>query len=150
MEDNKRGGKREGAGRKKGSLNLIKQELRENIDAESLIKIQEEAAKTGRVPYKDKDGNERSREIRPKDQLDAGQSLLRKVLPDLRSDDITIHDNKLNINLTIGHGGFLMPPDTPVLKKENGISLKWDLDKKAYVPVKEVLTDGAKLEEYNA
>ncbi|EKD51866.1 MAG: hypothetical protein ACD_62C00169G0009 [uncultured bacterium] len=72
-----KGGHREGAGRKKGSANLLTQKLREQINAPRLIRLLQEIA-DGTV-----EGGASVAE-----RKDAAIALLRKVLPDCRTEDV--------------------------------------------------------------
>ena len=71
-----RGGSREGAGRKKGAANLLTQELREQIDAQKLIRFLQDVA----------DGKIEGSSIN--ERKDAAVALIKKVLPDCRQMDI--------------------------------------------------------------
>lgn len=70
------GGKRENAGRKKGAVNLLTQELREKINALHLIKFLQELAE-GKIV-----GSTIS------ERKEAAVSLLKKVLPDMSQQKI--------------------------------------------------------------
>lgn len=82
-----RGGTRKGAGRKPGVPNQITQDLRENIDAEALLGVLEEAALRGRLP-KHEEKKTVYREISTKEQIDAITTLVKKVVPDRKAQEI--------------------------------------------------------------
>lgn len=71
-----RGGKRDGAGRKKGTSNLLTKELREKINAESLIDFLQSLAegKIGGASISER--------------KEAAVALLKKVLPDIHKNEV--------------------------------------------------------------
>jgi len=71
-----RGGKREGAGRKKGASNLFTQELRDGINAPKLIVFLQDVAE-GKI----KDATTTQR-------IQAATVLLKKIMPDSKQIDI--------------------------------------------------------------
>jgi hypothetical protein len=66
------GGKRDGAGRKPGSKNLLTRSLKEKIDTESLIQFLQDLA-LGNI-----------KEAKISERKDAAIALLKKVLPDTK------------------------------------------------------------------
>ena len=73
-----KGGFREGAGRKKGTPNLLTRELREKINAVKLIKFLQDLA----------EGNIEKASIN--ERKDAAVALLKKVLPDVNRHEAEI------------------------------------------------------------
>ena len=76
------GGRREGAGRKRGAANLLTRELRDGINAKKLIQFLEDLA-GGK--FKNASISERK---------DAAVALLRKVMPDCKSVEIERATNR--------------------------------------------------------
>ena len=70
------GGRRNGAGRRKGAANLITQELREKINAVACIDFLQNVVQ----------GKERDASL--SNRIDAATTLLRKTLPDCRQTEI--------------------------------------------------------------
>lgn len=81
------GGKREGAGRKKGAGNLLTRELREKINAERLIQFLQDIA-DGKI-----DGASIS------ERKDAAVALLKKVLADIQKNEVEAQEQ---IKIVIG------------------------------------------------
>ena len=74
----RRGGKRNGAGRKKGAANLLTQELRDKINAVACIDFLQNV-----VLGKEQEASLNNR-------IDAATTLLRKTLPDCRQTEVMI------------------------------------------------------------
>jgi hypothetical protein len=86
------GGKREGAGRKRGIGNLLTEELREKINAERLIQFLQDLAE-GKI-----DGASLT------ERKDAATTLLKKVLPDMNAQKIEAHAALANVErISWGH-----------------------------------------------
>ncbi len=81
------GGKREGAGRKAGTPNLLTHELREKINALALIKFLQDVV-AGKVEG-----------ATIGERINAAQGLLKKVMPDYRAAKKTVPHTLQIINL---------------------------------------------------
>ncbi len=81
------GGKREGAGRKKGVGNFLTEELREKIDAEKLIEFLQDLAE-GKIE-----------KTSISERKDAAVALLKKVLPDCKQTEFHAEQEPIIIRL---------------------------------------------------